>query len=63
MYNALSESMEVVMIRANQDEVLSSTDITGLSSRIDVINLEGNHDFTDEARPNLLRVIRGIIIT
>lgn len=58
LYNSLSEIMDVTMIRANQDEVLSSTDITGISPRVNVINLDGNHDFTNEYRSALIDVIK-----
>lgn len=62
LYNDLSQYIDVTLIRANQDEVLSFTDITGLSPKINVLNLDGNHDFTGDARPGLLEAIRSVLV-
>lgn len=62
LYNSLSKVADLSLIRANQDEVLSFTDITGIDNNINIINLDGNHDFTNEFRPGLLQAIIKIIL-
>jgi predicted esterase YcpF (UPF0227 family) len=61
LYNSLSQDTDITLIRANQDEVLSFTNIDGLDPKIHVVNLDGNHDFTGDARPVLIEEIKRIV--
>jgi hypothetical protein len=57
-YNALSEKTEVIIIEANQDQLLPKVDLSELSPETKVISLDGNHGFEGEARESLIKVIR-----
>lgn len=58
LYNHLPDLAEVKFLIANEDEVLGVTNFDKTDERIDLVQLGGNHDFTDEARQPLVdRVI------
>ncbi len=58
LYNEFAKHTELIMINAKQDDVIGSADLTGLSSDIKVIALDGDHGFHDVARAGLkLKVI------
>lgn len=58
LYNQTAESSTLTIINANQDEVLDSTVFDGLSAKINVINIDGNHDFTNQSRQKLIQIIK-----
>lgn len=62
LYNELAKATSVVAINANQDEVLIDTDFGGLSDAVQVVALDGNHDFTGESRSKLVDTIKIIIV-
>lgn len=61
-YNSLSKLSEIIMIEAKQDNILKKADLSGLSSEIKVVSLDGDHNFNAEAREPLIKEIIKIII-
>lgn len=63
LYNEYSLRTNLIVINANQDTILGSVDLSALSSRIKLINIDGNHSFDKiEDRKNLIKVIKEIIL-
>ena len=61
-YNQLPDLVEnVTFCVANNDEVLGKTDFGELDSRIDVLGLDGNHDFTGSTRAGVIKLINEIL--
>jgi hypothetical protein len=56
IYRRLSESMELTIINAKQDNVVGVDDFSSLN-QAEIINLDGNHDFSGADRKKLLEVI------
>ncbi len=61
VYNEYASETELVVINANQDNVLGNADTSLLSSNIQVLSLDGNHEFAGEARSKLIQTIKEII--
>lgn len=57
LYNQLADKTKLVVINANQDEVLKEKDHSELSSDIQIINIDANHDFRDNARNGLIQLL------
>lgn len=57
-YNAFAEKADIVVINANQDQLLPKVDLKELSPKVKVIQLDGNHDFNGEDRKHLIEVIQ-----
>ncbi len=60
LYNELAGKTELAVIKAKQDHVLGSTSFDGLDKKVEVIELDGDHDFTT-SRNGLCKVISGIL--
>lgn len=60
-FNKLSENNSVHIINATEDEVLVDVDFSKLSKDIEVIELSANHDFKDDAREEVIKVIQSIL--
>ncbi len=58
LFNRLATSTKLVVVNANQDEVLGSTDFSELSPEVSVIYLDAGHDFTGEARKAVIENVR-----
>jgi len=58
LYNRLPDLAKVKFLVANNDEVLGMTNFDKTDERIELVQLEGNHDFTDEARQYLVEYVR-----
>jgi len=56
LYKQLAKLTELIIINANQDEILAKEDFSELEN-IEIINLDGNHGFKGEDRKKLLEVI------
>lgn len=56
LYKNLSELTELIVINANQDEVLDENNISELG-KAEIINIDGNHGFRGDNRKNLLKII------
>lgn len=61
LYNSFAELSEIVMIEANQDQILEKVDLKGLNSKIQVIQLDGDHNFTGASRAHLLAVLKDLL--
>lgn len=57
LYNELAKQTRLTFINARQDEVIGNLDFSKLSSQAKVIELDANHDFTNEARSKLIDAI------
>lgn len=57
LYNKLTKQTRLTVINAKQDEVIGSLDFSKLSPDIKVVELDANHDFTNEARNKLLDMV------
>lgn len=62
LYNRLPDLAKVKFLRANNDEVLGMTNFDKTDERIELIQLDGNHDFTDDARQYLVDYVRNEIV-
>lgn len=60
LYKNLSGMGELIIINANQDEVLDKTALSGLE-KVKIINIDGNHNFSGEDRKKLLEIIEEFI--
>lgn len=61
LYNQLSQETEVTIVEALDDEVLGESDYSALSTKVLHVQQEANHDFTNEARPVLLKTIGEVL--
>lgn len=61
LFNLLAEQTELTIIRARQDEVVSKSDISGLSPKIQIADIDGDHDFRFENRRGLLSVLEKLL--
>jgi pimeloyl-ACP methyl ester carboxylesterase len=61
-YNAFSKKTELIVIEANQDELLAKVDLTDLNHNIKFISLDGDHGFNNEAREPLISAIRKLLL-
>lgn len=61
-YNEFAEKTELVAIEANQDHIIPKVDLGELSSKIKLMPLDGNHNFSGEARGPLIELIRKILL-
>ncbi|MFZ2310447.1 MAG: hypothetical protein WAW11_02795 [Patescibacteria group bacterium] len=60
-YNALAEKTEITAIIANQDELIPKVDLTELSSKIQTLAIDGDHNFNDSARAPLIEIIKDVL--
>ena len=58
LYNELSQKTELVIINAKQDDVLRNLDVKGLNEKIKVMEIDGNHQFSGDARQPLINRIK-----
>lgn len=63
LYNRLPDLAKVKFFIANEDEVLGMTNFDKTDERIDLIQISGNHDFTDEDRQHLVNVVRNELVS
>ena len=57
LFNELRTEAGVIIIKANQDQIITQADFTKLSPSIHIIGIDGDHDFTGDARPKLIQII------
>lgn len=62
LYNELSKTTELIVIRATKDEILQNNSYDNFDNSIKTVDVKGNHSFDDEARPRIAKVVREIII-
>lgn len=61
LYNKLANKSEVALITANQDQVLPSINLQELSPAITTLRLDGDHNFSDNARGPLLDAVKELL--
>lgn len=61
LYNALSQQTDTVIVDALYDEVLGETDYSTLSDKVVLIEQHANHDFTGDARTQLIKIIGEVL--
>ena len=61
IYNELSFNTDLVIINARQDEILGHTKTEGLDDRIKIFEIDGNHQFSGEARSVLIDKIKTLL--
>jgi len=62
VYNKLAPQTELLIINANQDDVLGKAETKGLDKNIKILELDGNHQFSGEARGALIDKIKTFLI-
>lgn len=62
LYNRLPDLARVKFLIANDDEVLGTTNFDETDERIELVQLDGNHDFTEDARKYLVDYVRNELI-
>ncbi len=58
LYNELALETELIIINAKNDDILGNLPGNGLNEKIKVIELDGNHQFSGEARQPLIDLIK-----
>ncbi len=61
LFNALSDRTELFVVLANQDDVVSTERTSLLSPQIQVIGIDGDHDFRMESRVGLIETLKKIL--
>ncbi|MFA9262696.1 MAG: hypothetical protein ACEQSB_05135 [Undibacterium sp.] len=61
LFNSLAEQTELLIIRAKQDAVVSYADASLLSPKIQIIDIDGDHDFCFEYRKELLTTLKNLL--
>jgi len=61
LYNQLAQNTALTMILARQDEILADTRPDNLTSHINVLKLDGDHNFTGANRGSMITVICRIL--
>lgn len=63
LYNRLPDLAQVKFLIASEDEVLGITNFDKTDERIDLLQVSGNHDFTDEDRQPLVDLARNELVS
>ncbi len=61
-YNQFAEKTELIVMEANQDELIPKVDLDQLSPKAILAPLHGDHNFTGEYRKPLLEAIRKYLL-
>jgi hypothetical protein len=62
LYNRLPNLAKVKFLIASDDEVLGMSNFDKTDERIDLVQLDGNHNFTEEARQHLVDYVRNELV-
>ena len=62
IYKQMAKLAKTTFIVANQDEVLGKTNFSEIDKLINPIRLNGNHDFTGDARQPMISQIQNVIL-
>ena len=57
LYNNFAEQTDLLIINANQDQIVSLPDLSKLSSKIKITSIDGNHGFSGVDRPKLIQTL------
>ena len=58
LYNELSQETELIIINAKQDDIHGNLNTKGLNNNIEILEIDGNHQFSGDARGDLIDKIR-----
>lgn len=61
IYNKLALNNDLTIINAAEDQVIDSFNLLKIYNA-KIINIHGDHDFSGEYRPNLIKVLKDIIL-
>lgn len=61
LYNELSSETELIIINAKQDEIHDNKNTQELDKKIGILDIDGNHQFSGEARKVLIDKIRKLL--
>lgn len=61
IYNDLALKTDLTIIKAGEDQVMENPDLSKIFNT-NIINVHGNHDFSKDYRPALLKVLEKIIV-
>lgn len=61
LINRLSEKTELTVVLANQDDVVSAERTSSLSPEIQMIGIDGDHDFRNESRAVLVETLKRLL--
>lgn len=61
-YGELAKNMEVIAIKAKQDQLLPDVDLDDLGKQMTIISLDGDHGFSPPNREKLLETVRKILL-
>lgn len=61
-YNAFSKKTDIIVIEAEQDELVPKVDLSELDKKIKVTSIDGDHGFHFPNRENLIKTIRKILL-
>lgn len=61
LYNRLSRNIETTIVVAGQDEILKDVDFSELADKIQIIKIDGDHNFTGENRKGLIETLSKIL--
>ncbi len=62
-YNTFAKKTDLIIINAQQDQILGPVDLSGLDSDIKIMSLTGNHGFEGKDRKPLIETIRKILFS
>ncbi len=57
-YNTFCEKTELIIIEAMHDELLAKVDMNKLNPKVILLSVDGDHNFKEEARINLVKTLR-----
>jgi len=63
LYNKLAEKVELIVITAKQDELLSPPDLSKFNEKIKFLEADGDHNFNNEHRAPLVKILRELILS
>ena len=63
LYNRLPAHSEVKFYIANDDEVLGMSNFDQTNQAIELIQVDGNHDFNGDYRPHLIEIVRAEVLS
>ena len=61
LYNEYAKNTALFVVNAKEDNILGEVNLLELNSSIKVISLHGDHSFNNEARADLIKVVKEII--
>lgn len=63
LYDDLSKLTSLVIIQADQDEVIGTTDFSRISPNVEIIHMNAGHDFREEAREKMTHLVAELVMS